>query len=82
MIGILAAGAVVVLAFESTMLSPVEREQEAYRLRQERLRCQAHPDQGCLTQPETENAKAQRDFRERQERIRGCKFDPQGVSCR
>jgi hypothetical protein len=38
----------------ATGLTSVEREQEAYRLRQERLRCEAHPDQGCLTRPGSE----------------------------
>jgi hypothetical protein len=32
------------LAFESTTLSPIECEQEAYRARQERIRCEEHPD--------------------------------------
>lgn len=35
-------------------------------------RCAARPDQGCLTQPESENEKAEREYRERQERVRGC----------
>ena len=61
--------------------SELERAQAEYLARQERLRCAAHPDQGCLTQPESENAKGQREYRERQERIRGCTFDPQDV-CR
>jgi hypothetical protein len=40
--------------------STVEQAQREYAERQTRLRCQAHPDQGCLTQPESENERAQR----------------------
>jgi hypothetical protein len=48
--------------------SDVGEAQREYAARQERLRCAAHPDQRCLTQPESENAKAQREYEERQPR--------------
>ena len=35
--------------------SELEKARAEYLARQERLRCAAHPDQGCLTQPESEN---------------------------
>ena len=62
-----------------SVLTPRQRGQlsKIFWADQERLRCAQHPDQGCLTQPESEVEKAQREFRERQERIRGCKFDAQ-----
>jgi hypothetical protein len=62
-------------------MSELEKAQAEYAARQERLRCQAHPEQGCLTRPESENEKAMREYRERQERIRDCTYDEQDV-CR
>ena len=61
--------------------SEQEKARAEYLARQERLRCAAHPDKGCLTQPESENDKARREYRERQERVRGCTLDGQDV-CR
>jgi hypothetical protein len=61
--------------------STVEEAQAIYRAEQERLRCANHPDQGCLTQPESENAKAQREFKERQHRLK-CAAHPDDQECR
>jgi hypothetical protein len=61
--------------------SEQEKARAEYLARQERLRCAAHPDQGCLTQPESENERAQREYRERQLRLR-CDAHPTDVECR
>ena len=61
--------------------SEQEKARAEYLARLERLRCAAHPDQGCLTQPESENAMAQREYRERQLRLR-CDAHPTDTECR
>ena len=61
--------------------SEQEKARAEYLARLERLRCAAHPDQGCLTQPESENAMAQREYRERQLRLR-CDAHPTDAECR
>lgn len=78
------AGLLGLAIFMSTAWAAAELEkaQADYKARQERLRCQAHPEQGCLTRPDTENEKAQREYQERQERIRRkCTFNTQGMTC-
>jgi hypothetical protein len=62
-------------------VSEQEKAQAGFAARQERLRCAMHPDQGCLTQPESQNAKAQREYRERQLRLR-CDAHPADAECR
>ena len=61
--------------------SEQEKAQAEYLARQERLRCAAHPDQGCLTQPESEVERAPREYRERQLRLR-CDAHPTEAECR
>jgi hypothetical protein len=62
-------------------MSELDEAQADYAARQDRLRCAAHPDQGCLTQPESENKKAVREYRERQLRLK-CDAHPQDAECR
>ena len=61
--------------------SEQEKARVGYLARQEQLRCAAHPDQGCLTRPESENDKAQREYWERQLRLR-CDTHPTDAECR
>src|SRR5262245_59430487 len=60
--------------------STVEEAKRQYEERQARIRCAEHPDEGCLTRPETENEKAQREYRERQRRIY-CEDHPDAEGC-
>ena len=61
--------------------SEQEKARAEYLARQERLRCAAHPEQGCLAQPESENAGAMHEYRERQLRLR-CDAHPTDAECR
>jgi hypothetical protein len=60
--------------------SSVEQARIEYEARQARIRCAAHPEQGCLTQPETENQRAMREYRERQLRLK-CAAHPHADEC-